>query len=159
MKKIIYALTLAGLVSVVACKSKPSDAELQSKVVTAVTVPGVTTEVKEGVATLSGTVADDAAKADAEAKAKGIEGIKSVVNNITVTPPVVEVAAPVVSPDADLIAKVADATKDFAGVTTEVKDGVIVVKGEIKGDKWRVLKMALDALGPKKVDASSLKVN
>jgi hypothetical protein len=39
-----------------------------------------------------------------------------------------------------------------------VKDGVITITGEQKADRWKKLKMALDALKPKKVDASGLKV-
>jgi hypothetical protein len=48
--------------------------------------------------------------------------------------------------------------KDYPGVTATVKDGVITVTGESTAAKWKMLKMALDALHPKKVDASGLKV-
>lgn len=159
MKKVLSVLTIMGFTLLVACKGKPNDAELQTKVAEMVKVPGVTSEVKEGMVTLSGNVTDDASKAAAESAAKGVEGIKGVTNNIMVTPPQVAAAPPVeVSADAALTTGVNDAIKDFPGITANVKDGVIAVSGEIAKDKWKTLKMALDGLSPKKVDASGLKV-
>ena len=52
-----------------------------------------------------------------------------------------------------------DATKDFPGVTATVKDGVISVNGELKSADWKRLKMSLDGLKPKRVDASGLKIS
>ena len=45
------------------------------------------TDVKDGVVTLSGQVKDEAAKSSAETTAKGVKGVKSVINNLTVAPP------------------------------------------------------------------------
>ncbi|MBK9380252.1 MAG: hypothetical protein IPN39_02845 [Chitinophagaceae bacterium] len=53
----------------------------------------------------------------------GIKGVKSVLNNVTVTPPVV------ITPDDPLTMAVKDATKDFTGITATVKDGIIYVTG------------------------------
>jgi hyperosmotically inducible periplasmic protein len=139
----------------------PKDADIQTKATEMLkTVPGVSAEVKEGVLTLSGNVQDDAAKMAAETAVKAEKGVKSVVNNITVTPPVVApVAAPItISPDEALTKSVTDATKDFPGVTAIVKDGVISLKGTLSADKWKKLKMALDALSPKKVDAAGMSI-
>jgi|SRR5215217_8200760 len=159
MKKILSVLTIMGFTLMIACKGKPNDAELQTKVSEMVKVPGVTSEVKEGMVTLSGNVSDDASKAAAESAAKAVEGIKGVNNNIMVTPSQVAVAPTVeVSPDAALTTAVNDAIKDFPGITANVKDGVVAVAGEISKDNWKTLKMALDGLNPKKVDASGLKV-
>lgn len=158
MKKIFSVLAIMGFSLMIACKGKPNDTELQGKVSEMVKVPGVLTEVKEGTVTLSGTVADEAAKTAAESAARTVEGIKGVTNNITViAPPAID---PVVniSPDDALIAQVSTAVKDFPGVAATVKDGVISVAGELTKSQWKTLKMALDALGPKKVDASGLKL-
>ena len=54
---------------------------------------------------------------------------------------------------------VKDATKDFTGITATVKDGIIYVTGELKSADWKKLKMALDGLKPKKVDAAGLKIS
>lgn len=139
----------------------PKDADIQAKATEMLkSAPGVMAEVKDGVLTLTGNVQDDAAKMAAENAVKSEKGVKSVVNNITVTPPAVAPAAPpvTISPDDALTKGVTDATKDYPGVTAEVKDGVVTVKGTLSADKWKKLKMSLDALSPKKVDASGMSI-
>src|SRR5690606_23433482 len=86
------------------------------------------------------------------AKAADGQHIKSVVNNIVVVVPQVEVN----TDDADLSAKVVDATKDFPNVQTMVKDGIITVTGTVEQSRIQVLKQSLDALSPKKVDLSAV---
>jgi len=161
IKKALSIAAIAGFSMMVACKGKPNDSELQTKVTQTVKVPGVTSSVKDGVVTLSGTVSDDASKAAAEAAAKGTEGVTSVTNDIMVVAPAPAAPAPgavVVSADDALTTAVKDATKDFPEVTATVKDGVVSVSGNITAAKWKTLKMSLDGLKPKKVDASGLKV-
>lgn len=116
--------------------------------------PDVNASVASGVVTLTGTVPDEATKMRAEDVAKRISGVKSVVNNITVAP----APAPVtVAPTGALQQGVIDATKDFPEVTATVNEqGEIVVTGEVTADRWKKLKMALDALNPKRVNADSL---
>jgi len=63
-----------------------------------------------------------------------------------------------ITPDDALIKGVTDATKDFPELTATVKDGVVTVAGETTADRWKKLKMALDELKPKKVDASGIKI-
>lgn len=63
-----------------------------------------------------------------------------------------------ISPDDALIKGVTDATKDYPELTATVKDGVVTVSGETTADRWKKLKMALDELKPKKVDASGIKI-
>ncbi len=157
--KLLSTLILSmGILFMVSCKSKPKDADIQAAVTTALQwTPGVSAEVKDGVFTLSGAVATAADKDAAEAAAKVTQGVKSVVNNVTVTPPPPP-PAPEVTADDALKTSVAAIVKDFPGIQADVKDGVITITGEQKADRWKKLKMALDALKPKKVDASGLKV-
>ncbi|ANI88549.1 hypothetical protein A9P82_04100 [Arachidicoccus ginsenosidimutans] len=61
------------------------------------------------------------------------------------------------SPDDALTTAVKDAVKDFPTVTATVNDGVITATGELEKSKIIVLKQALDALHPKKVDLSGIK--
>lgn len=69
-------------------KKKSKDEELKEKVEEALSgVSGVSVEVKGAVVTLSGEVADEATKIDAESKAAKVKGVKSVTNNLTVRPP------------------------------------------------------------------------
>ncbi|WP_089903902.1 BON domain-containing protein [Chitinophaga arvensicola] len=159
--KLLSTLILSmGILFMVSCKSKPKDADIQAAVTTALqSTPGVSADVKDGVVTLSGAVASQADKDAAEAAVKLNQGVKSVVNNVTVTPPPPPPApTPEVTADDALKTSVASIVKDFPGIQADVKDGVIIITGEQKADRWKKLKIALDALKPKKVDASGLKV-
>lgn len=163
-KQLSTAFLCLALALMVACKSKPSDTQIQAKVTEQIsTMPEVTANVKEGIVTLAGNVPDESARAAAESAVAGVEGVKSITNNIMVTPPAPP-AAP--APDAALVnpedqalrTGVADITKDFPGVDAKVDAGVVSVTGELSAAKWKTLKQALDGLHPKKVDASGLKV-
>lgn len=159
LKHLTTVILSVGLMFMISCKSKPKDADIQAAVTTALqSSPGITADVKDGVVTLSGSVASQADKDAAEAAVKLNQGVKSVVNNVTVTPPPPPPAAPEVTADDSLKTAVAGIVKDFPGIQADVKDGVITITGEQKADRWKKLKMALDALKPKKVDASGLKV-
>lgn len=165
MKKNISRLlllfgTVAFLTSTApGCKSKPKDSDLKSKVETALqantSTVGLTVDVKDAVATVSGSVSDASAQSSVSSIAGGVKGVKSVNNNVSVMapPPPVEI-----TPDDPLSSAVRDATKDFPGVTASVRDGIISVTGQIRTADWKRLKMALDGLKPKKVDAAGLKI-
>lgn len=161
IKKLVPVLLLAGTVAFTSCKSSVPDAEVKSKV-EAVVTPGVTVDVKDGVVTLNGTVNSDADKAAVEAAVKALdakEGVKSVNNNLTVAAPLPATPAPEINTaDADLQAKVGDATKDFPTVKATVKDGIITVTGEIEKAKVTKLKQSLDNLKPKKTDMSAVTI-
>jgi hypothetical protein len=58
----------------------------------------------------------------------------------------------VISSDDSLNSKIADATKDFPGVSATVNGGVITLTGNITRDKLPRLMMAINALHPKKVN-------
>lgn len=91
---------MSGMMFLAVClfACSPSDSSVQQSVNEKLTAsPGVTAEVKEGVVTLNGEVADDAAKTAAEDAVKGVSGVKSVTNNIMVqaaVPPPPPPAAP-----------------------------------------------------------------
>ena len=85
--KVFTVLTLAFALFMRACGK--SDADLQKAAtdkLTADKVIGVTVAVKDGVATLTGEVADATVKSKAEASVKTVEGIKSVTNSTTIKP-------------------------------------------------------------------------
>jgi hyperosmotically inducible protein len=161
MNRMIAALMVLTVMTaaLTGCKSKPKDADLKAAIETALlanpSTSGAMVTVDKGVATLNGTVADEAGKQAADRAAATIPGVKSVVNSLTVTP--VNAAAPVaVAVDDTLTTAVKDATKDFPTVTATVSDGVITLKGEIQKANLQKLMMALQALKPKKVDNSQL---
>lgn len=149
----LAVIMIALAVGFVSCK--PKDADIKTAVEQAISaIPdaaGATIEVKDGIATITGEFKDETARIAAETAAKAVKGVKSVVNNGTVTAPVV--VAPVeVSADAALISAVADAVKDFSTVKADVKDGIITLTGEIQKTNLPKLMMSLNALKPKKVD-------
>ncbi len=79
------ALAVAVSFGAVSCKKKISDADLQTQATTVVTSnPGASVEVKEGVAHLSGTFADQQSKDATIAKLKAINGVKDVMDMSTI---------------------------------------------------------------------------
>lgn len=159
LKNLLSILVLSGSLAIatVSCKSKVSDADLRAKVENSISNnSGVTVDVKDGVVTLSGTVAteDERMAIENSVKAADSKGVKSVVNNIVVHAPQIDIN----SNDADLKAKVVDATKDFPSISATVNEGVITVTGTIEQARVQVLKQSLDALSPKKVDMTALVV-
>ena len=140
-------LILALGMSVASCK-KVNDAEVQKAAQEVLkadpSLAGVVVTVQEQVATLTGIVDDDVAKAAAESAVVAVENVKSVVNNIEVVPP-----APDYSElDAAINAALADAMKDHATVTAAVENGVITLTGEIRERDLPTLMQKLNALNP-----------
>src|SRR6478609_5740224 len=79
-------------IAIAACG--PSDADIKADAEKAIAgVQGATVDVASGVATISGQVANEAAKTTAETAVKGVKGVKSVIDNATVPPPPVVISA------------------------------------------------------------------
>jgi hyperosmotically inducible protein len=133
---VLIALALALTVLAAACGKK--DADIQKAVqdkLTADGVAGVTATVKDGVASLSGEVADVTVKSKAENSAKGVDGVKSVSNNITLkalptpTPPIADPA---------LTGKVTENLKKAGctGANISVQNGKVTLTGTVPADKY-----------------------
>ncbi len=103
--------------------------------------------VTNKVATLSGSVDDDATKGYVESTVQGVKGIKSVVNNIMVIPP----APDYTEMDNTLRTALPDALKDHPSVQAEVRDGVIYLTGEVKESELPMIMEKVSALNPQKV--------
>ena len=130
-----------------------SDSDIQKNVSEKLAgMPGVMADVKDGVVILSGVCSDEASKANCETQAKSVKGVKSVINNCTVTPPPTASAPVTISPDDALTTGVNDAIKDFAGVTATVTDGVVTLTGSLKRSRLQNLMQALNTLKPKKIN-------
>ena len=113
--------------------------------------PQAKVEVKDGVAHLSGTFKDAAAKDQMIASLKAIEGIKDVMDMSTV-----EASAPVVETKVasapENLQKVKDALKDFPKVKAEVVNGELTVSGDVTKEDARKIKQSIDALKVGKVN-------
>ena len=143
------AFCLLSFFQLQSCKGKNKDADIntaiQSKTQADASLAGVNAIVADGVVTLTGQCNDDNCKTNAENAVKDIDGVKKVVNNITVVPVTI-------APDNALNSAVANVTSKYPGVTADINDGVITLRGEIKRDKLQQLMMDLNALNPKKVE-------
>lgn len=155
MKKTIAMAALAVAVSfgAVSCKKKVSDADLQTQATTIVTSnPNASVEVKEGVAHLSGTFADQASKDAMIAQLKAIKGVKDVMDmsKVEATPPpsAVETKSAV---DPAVQKKVQDAVKDFPTVKVEVINDELTLTGNVSQEQAKKIKQSVDALKVGKV--------
>jgi hyperosmotically inducible periplasmic protein len=152
LKLLLWGSIFSVFVHFASCKGGAKDSDIQTsfneKVQTDSQLSNVTATVKDGVVTLNGQCPDESCRSHAEQTAKDVKGVKSVVNNITVTP-----AAPVeVSPDAALENGLRDATKDYPGVTATVANGEVTLTGTIERDRLPNLMQSIHALNPKKVN-------
>lgn len=135
--KFLTVLSIAIALFIGACGGK-SDADLAKAVndkFAADKITGVTVAVKDGVATLTGEVADAAAKSKAETAAKGVEGIKSVTNSLTTKP--LPVATPAAA-DPALTGKITEDLKKAGctGANVSVASGKVTVTGEVGAAKY-----------------------
>ena len=148
---IIAGLLLVATTCFTSCK--PKDAELQSNVSSAVKNDNVDVAVKDGVVTLSGEVKTPAAKAKAEAEARDVKGVQSVVNDIT-TPPPPPPAAPAVtiSGDEKLSREVQAVIAPFPDVHATVDNGVVTLTGKITRPGMVLLMPKIAGLFPKKIE-------
>lgn len=152
---LLIAMTSMWLFS---CKPKIKDEDIQAQIQSNTALSHLVASVKDGVVTLSGECKDEAEKAASENTVKQIPGVKSVVNNTTIAPPPPPQAPIEIAADDPLTRGITDALKDFPTVKATAKDGIISVTGEATAANWKKIKIALDALKPKKVDASGLTI-
>jgi hyperosmotically inducible protein len=140
------------------CKSKPKDADLQKAATEAVAKvpdagPTPMISVQNGVATLTGEVKDENAKAAFATAVANVKGITEVNNQLSIAPPPMPEPAPVtITPDDPLNKGVSDLLKDYPTVKAEVKDGVITLTGTLKKSDQQKVWIGLNALKPKKIE-------
>ena len=149
--KFLAVLMLAVALFMSACGK--SDADLTKAAtdkLTADKVTGVTVAVKDGVATLTGEVADQTVKAKAETSVKAVEGIKSVTNNCTLKP---LPPPPPPSPDKTLEGTINEGLKkkSITGVTVTASNGEVTLSGTVDKAKVAEVMMTANEAKPKKV--------
>jgi hyperosmotically inducible periplasmic protein len=157
LTKVLMTVAIIATISFVSCK--PKDADIKAKIEAAIKadamMTGTTVEVKDGVATISGVCKDDACKAMCEKTIGAIKGVKSVVNNCTVTPP--PASTTVSSLAMDVQQKIKDGFKDIKGLTSiAFSDKGAILMGEVtKADNLKIkqilgaAKVVLDAAASK----------
>jgi osmotically-inducible protein OsmY len=151
LTKLLMAVVISATMLFVSCK--PKDADIKADVEKALSadpmMTGTTVDVKDGVVTLNGECKDDACRIHCEEVAKGVKGVKSVVNNCTVVAPL-----PPPPPPASLTTvldeatqqKVKDGLKDIPGVTVEFVGDKAVLKGEVtSANRKKIMQMLASA--------------
>ncbi|MEO7924619.1 MAG: BON domain-containing protein [Chitinophagaceae bacterium] len=156
---IILTLFIALAVGFTACKKKMKDADIKAAIETALRADpmavNTSVSVMNGVATITGECKDEASKIHCGEMVKGVKGVKDVINNCTVTP----ASVPVVNADDEALTRgVTDALKDHPGLKFSLREGKIVLTGEITKAKWTALKQMLDKLKPKGYDLTGVTI-
>lgn len=136
-----------------ACEAEKSDADIKASVDKELKensdFTGVTATVDGAVVTLRGDVANESIKNSAVDEVEDVEGVKSVINEITITSPNTSMNVP---PDDNLKSSVDNAIKEYPSVKATVEDGVITLSGEIKKNELQDLMKELNELNPKKIE-------
>ncbi len=153
MKRMLSMMLIAAslAVTVSSCKNGVKDEDLKATVEKALKADSMMmnpmVDVKEGVVTVSGQCKDDKCKDMCQKMITDIKGVKSVVNNCTVTPPVTNTPASVTTElDAATQQKVKDGIKDIKGISVEFTGGKAVFSGEItKSDRMKLMQMLASA--------------
>lgn len=146
----VFALAVALLLS--ACGT--SDADLKKAAadkLTADKVTGVTVDVRDGVAILTGEVADETVKREAEASVESVAGIKAVTNDVKIKPPPAPVSTPI---DPMLKGKLDEALRKAGctGATVEIKDGKVTITGTVPEAKYGECFMVVSQAGATGID-------
>ena len=155
MKTILVFLCLALALTFAACGGK-SDADLKTAVenqLKTANVTGVTVDVKDGVATLKGEVADQAALDKVKAlKVDGVKEIKTVDVKVKPTPtPVPQMAS---GNDTEVKTKIEENWKKAGctGANVVVKDGTATGTGTVPKGKLATCVQAANEAKPGKFD-------
>jgi Predicted periplasmic or secreted lipoprotein len=146
MKKsvLVYAFVLATSIMLYSCGK--SDEKIKQSVETALTTTNsgsVSTEVKDGVVTLKGTVNTPEEKVALEQAVKALKDVKSVNNEIQINMP-----APAVSADQTLTNAINSGltAAGFSGINVAINNGEVTLTGEVKkADLPKVMQIANDA--------------
>lgn len=148
LTKGLLAVAIAATIGFVSCKPKDADikAEIEKALKADAMMSNTTVDVKDGVATISGECKNDACKAMCEKTVSGIKGVKSVVNNCSVTPPPppppTAPASVTTTLDEATQQKVKDGLKDIAGVTVTFEGEKAVLAGEVtKANRMKIMQM------------------
>lgn len=148
LTKVLMAVAIAATVSFVSCKPKDADikASIDEAIKTNPDMSGLSADVKDGVATLTGTCKDDGCRAKCTDAVKGMKGVKEVVDNITLPapppPPVAPPASLTTVLDEATMQKVKDGLKDIQGVSVEFSGDKALLAGEVtKANRMKIMQM------------------
>ncbi len=116
--------------------------------------PGISVQVKDGVATVTGVFIDEASREKALKDIKATSGIKSVVDQseISQAPATPSPEAVTIHADDQLNNDLKTVLSAFPNVQSSVKDGVVTLTGSVERNVLPQLMQAVNATHPKKVE-------
>jgi len=156
MKKVIFIMTCIFLTGLGFQSCQQDDKKIQTEVDKVVKENSSTfASVKDGVVTLTGTVATEQEKTAIENQVRSVKGVKSVTNNIAIQAPVpTETVTPTVNPDETIKSEINSklSSGGYKDVKIEVSNGEVTLNGTVKrADLTKVMQIANEA-NPKKVN-------
>lgn len=156
MKKMLFVMACVIITGMGMQSCKPNDAKVQSEVekVLRTDYNTVSTNYRNGVATLSGTVATQQEKNAAENAARSVKNVKSVVNNITVRQQQpVQTQSVTVNHDETITTNINNRLNEagFRDVRVSVSNGEVTLAGDLKrADLNKVMQIANES-NPRRV--------
>ncbi len=148
LTKVVMGVAVATTLFFASCKPKDEDikAKIEAVIAADSMMKGAVVDVKDGVATITGEMKDDACREMCAKAIKDVKGVKEVVNNATVTPPPPPPppapASVTTALDAATQQKVKDGLKDIKGVTVTFDADKAVLAGEVtKADRMKIMQM------------------
>lgn len=153
MKKVYMKHILTGLATCFAvfifagCQNSDVDvkADMATKAKQDKNFEGVSFTVENGSVMLIGECPTEKAKSTVEATAKGIYGVKTVMNNIRIAPVIM-------GTDEQLKQSVDSVLEKYAGAAALVKDSIVILQGKVKKNDEKKLTTAISNLQPKRVE-------
>lgn len=145
LSKLLLAVVVSATLFFVGCK--PKDSEIKAKVEKALAadpmMTGATVDVKDGVVTINGVCKDESCRTHCEEAAKGVKGVKSVINNCTIAaPPPPPPASVTATLDDAAQQQVRDGLKDIPGVTVIFTGDKAVISGEVTtANRTKIMQM------------------
>ena len=146
---VVLLLVVASTVFFHSCKEEKKDEDISESVQTTTSVidKNIQVQVKEGIVTMKGEVADEATKNAAINAVKHIEGVKSVESRLTVKP--IAAKAPQMS-EGDIRLKQsidsALALQNIKGVDITVSNGEVTLSGKVtRSQEVAIMKIAGEA--------------
>ena len=151
MKKVLLQSWIFSVLSFCLLSCGDNDNKIESsfkdKAKTNPQLSTLTATANDGIVTLTGECPDETCKSNAELAAREVKGVKSVVNNIRVTP----TATVVIPDDAMLQDAVKEIVDDYDDVEATVQNGEITLRGK-SPENLQKLMMDLHATNPKKIN-------
>lgn len=155
MKKFLFIFACVIITGMGFQSCKPNEQKVQSEIekVLRTSYSNVSTNYRDGVATLTGTVATQQERTAAENAARSVKDVKSVVNNITVQQVAQPTQTVTVSDDQTIRTTINNrlSQEGYTNLTVSVNNGEVTLTGNLKRDDLSKVMQIANESKPKRV--------